>query len=256
MFKKMTFSVIGVLLGLSVNIANASDTLRIGIEGAYPPFSEKTSDGKLIGFDVDIASALCKEMKRSCVMVEQGWDGMIPGLLARKFDAIIASLTITKERQKKIDFSKKYYATPGKFVARKDEFSNDKPSTLAGKVIGVQSSTPHADFLKFTYPNSTIREYGSQEEVYLDLTAGRLDAILADSIALSKGFLHTDSGKGFSFFGENHEERDFFGEGLGIGVRKGDVLKDEFTKAIEKIRENGVYKKINDKYFDFDVYGE
>ncbi len=256
MIRTIILSTVAIMLPLTNLAASESEVLRVAVEGAYPPFSEKAPSGEIIGFDVDIAFALCEELQRECVIVEQNWDGMIPGLLARKYDAIIASMTITKERQKKIDFSEKYYSTPGKFVSLSNAFQNDLPTSLAGKIIGVQSSTAHADYLKSKYKQSTIREYGSQEEVYLDLTAGRLDAILADALALNSGFLSTENGKKYSFFGKEHTDARFFDEGLGIGVRKNDELKDQFTAAIKSIRANGIYQKINAKYFDVDIYGE
>ncbi|MDX1737698.1 MAG: lysine/arginine/ornithine ABC transporter substrate-binding protein [Alphaproteobacteria bacterium] len=257
MFKKVSLAVAAAAVALSAGVAMADGhKLRIGVEGAYPPFSEKTASGELIGFDIDIANALCEEMKKDCEMVEQDWDGMIPGLLSKKYDAIIASMSITPERQKKIDFSAKYYNTPAKFAAKAGAFADDKPATLAGKVIGVQSATIHADYAKAMYKDSDIREYGTQEEVYLDLTAGRLDAILADSIAIDDGFLKTDNGAGYAFFGMDHTDTAFFGEGAGVGVRKGEEdLREAFSKAIKAIRANGKYKAINDKYFEFDIYG-
>ncbi len=256
MFKKVTLTMAVAAFALTAGIANAGDKLRIGVEGAYPPFSEKTASGELIGFDIDIANALCAEMNRECEMVEQDWDGMIPGLLSKKYDGIVASMSITPERQKKISFSGKYYNTPAKLAAKAGMFKEDTAAALAGKVIGVQSATIHADYAKATFKDSEIREYGTQEEVYLDLTAGRLDAIMADSIAILDGFLKTDAGKGFAFFGQNHTDPKFFGVGAGVGVRKGDDdLRNAFSAAIKAIRANGKYKAINDKYFDVDIYG-
>lgn len=257
MLKKitMTLAAAAVALGASAAMADGAK-LRIAVEGAYPPFSEKSASGELIGFDIDIAHALCAEMKRECELVEQDWDGMIPGLLAKKYDAIVASMSITPERQKKIDFSVKYYNTPAKFAGAKGKYSDDSPEALAGKVLGVQSASIHAGYANAVYAKSDIREYGTQEEVYLDLTAGRLDVILADSIAISDGFLKTDDGAPYEFFGKDHTDPQYFGDGAGVGVRKGEGdLKDAFSKAIKAIRTNGTYEKINNKYFDFDIYG-
>ena len=244
-------------LALSVAQAGAAEKLRIGVEGAYPPFSEKTTSGDLIGFDIDIAMALCEKMDRECELVEQDWDGIIPALLARKYDAIIASMSITEERKKRVDFTGKYYNTPAKFAAKDGAFADDTPASLAGKTIGVQRGTIHADFLQAVYPDSELKQYGTQDEVYLDLTAGRLDAILADSVAVDDGFLKTDAGKGYAFFGVDHVDPKYFGDGAGIAVRKGeDDLRDALTKAISEIRADGTYAKINGKYFDFDIYGD
>lgn len=258
MLKKLTLAAAAATMAFAAHTASAADMkeLRIGVEGAYPPFSEKTADGELIGFDIDIAYALCEKMQVKCTMVEQDWDGIIPALLAKKYDAIVASMSITEERKKRVDFSDKYYNTPGKFTAKEGAFPDDKPSTLAGKTIGVQRGTIHDDFVSSVYPDSEIKRYGTQEEAYLDLMAGRLDAIEADGLATSDGFLKTDNGKGFAFFGADHNEVKYFGEGAGIAVRKGDDdLRKAFNKAIKEIRADGTYDRLQKKYFDIDIYG-
>jgi arginine/ornithine transport system substrate-binding protein len=254
-FTKLASIALAGALALGAATANAED-LRIGVEGAYPPFSEKTASGELIGFDIDIANALCAEMGMSCTLVEQDWDGIIPALQARKYDAIIASMSITEDRKKVVDFTNKYYNTPAKFAAKEGMFDADTPEALAGKRIGVQRGTIHDDFLTTVYKDSEVVRYGTQDEVYLDLTAGRLDAILADSLAIDEGFLKTDNGAGYAFFGQDHNDPEFFGEGAGIAIRKGeDELREKFNAAIEAIRSNGTYDEIRAKYFDFDIYG-
>ena len=257
-FTKLASALVAGALAFGLSTAHAGGhSLRIGVEGAYPPFSEKTASGELIGFDIDIANALCAEMGKECTLVEQDWDGIIPALLAKKYDAIIASMSITAERQKIVDFTKKYYQTPAKFAAEDGMFADDAPATLAGKRIGVQRGTTHDDFATSTYPDSEIVRYGTQDEVYLDLTAGRLDAILADSTAVEDGFLKTDAGAGYSFFGQDHTDPAFFGEGAGIAVRKGEEdLRDALTAAIAAIRANGTYDEIAAKYFNFNIYGD
>eukprot|EP00752_Nemacystus_decipiens_P000476 g476.t1 len=256
-FGKLTAAAAAGLFALGLGAAQADDhMLRIGVEGAYPPFSEKTASGELVGFDIDIANALCAEMGKECTLVEQDWDGIIPALQARKYDAIIASMSITEERQKVVDFTKKYYQTPAKFAAKKGAGLTDTPEGLAGKVIGVQRGTIHDNYISDLYTDSEIKRYGTQDEAYLDLQAGRVDAILADSIAISDGFLNTDAGADYEFFGVDHTDPKYFGEGAGIAVRKGeDALREALNAAIEAIRANGTYEQINNKYFDFDIYG-
>ncbi|NMM45948.1 ABC transporter substrate-binding protein [Rhodospirillaceae bacterium KN72] len=259
-FTKLAQSVISgaVLAGalaIGIGTAQAAD-LRIGVEGAYPPFSEKTASGELIGFDIDIANALCEKMGVTCELVEQDWDGIIPALQAKKYDAIVASMSITEDRKKVVDFTKKYYNTPAKFAAKDGMFSDDSPAAMAGKRIGVQRGTIHDDFLTSVYKDSEIVRYATQDEVYLDITAGRIDAMLADSLAIDEGFLKTDAGKGYSFFGADHSEVEYFGEGAGIAIRKGeDELREKLNDAIDAIRADGTYDKIQAKYFDFDIYG-
>ncbi len=255
-FKKLGIAIAVGALALGAQTASAGDPLRVGVEGAYPPFSEKTASGELIGFDIDFAHEICKRLDRECVLIEQDWDGMIPALLAKKFDTIIASMSITDERKKKVDFTVKYYNTPAKFAAKDGMFSDDSPAALAGKSIGVQRATTHDDFVSALYPDSDIKRYGTQDEAYLDLTAGRLDAILADSLAISDGFLSTDQGKGYSFFGGDHTDRKYFGDGAGVTVRKGeDALREAISKAITDIRADGTYDTMQKKYFDIDIYG-
>ncbi len=230
--------------------------LNICVEGAYPPFSEMNSAGDVVGFDIDIANALCNQMGKSCALVQSEWDGIIPALLERKCDAIIASMSITEERQQIIDFSGTYYTTPGRFVAKEGAGLTDTPEGLAGKVVGLQRGTIFQDYMDGELPDVELKLYGTQDEVYLDLTAGRVDAIFADSVAMSDGFLKTDAGKGYAFFGRDYTDVKYFGEGSGIGVRKGEEdLRDAFTAAIQAIRDSGEYKTINDAYFEVDIYG-
>jgi arginine/ornithine transport system substrate-binding protein len=233
-------------------------TVRIGVEGAYPPFSYVDKDGNLKGFDIDIAEALCVAMKVECVLVTQDWDGIIPALMARKYDAIIASLSITEERKKKLDFTNKYYNTPVKFVARKGAGVEISKEGLKGKSVGVQRATIHDKYLTDNYGDVVeIKRYGTQDEAYLDMSAGRVDLLLADSVALSDGFLKTEAGAGFEFVGPDLTDVRWFGEGEGIALRKGeDELREMFNQAIAAIREDGTYQAIQDKYFDFNIYGE
>ena len=253
--KKIFTSLSLLLLLLGMGSAQAAD-LRVGVEGAYPPFSWKESDGTLKGFDIEIAEAVCAELKRKCVLVEQDWDGMIPALLARKFDTIIASMSITEERKKRVDFSDKYYNTPAKFVAKKGSGLKISKSGLAGKRIGLQRGTTHQCFMEKMYPDVELVLYGTQDEVFQDLAIGRIDAQFSDSIAADDGFLKTDAGKDFEFIGGDQHDEACHGPGAGMAVRKQDTqLRDDLNKAIKAIRANGVYQKINAKYFEFDIFG-
>ncbi len=244
-----------MILGTSVS-ANEWNKIRIGVEGAYPPFSEVAPDGTLKGFDIDIARALCEEIGAECVLVPQDWDGIIPALLARKYDAIIASMSITPERKKKVAFSDKYYNSPAKFARKKGSGITISKAGLKGKTVGVQRATTHDSFITAEYGESVeIKRYGTQDEAYLDAIAGRVDLLLADSIAMDDGFLKTDKGKGWEFVGPGLNEEKYFGVGAGIAVRKSDgELAKLFSLAIKVIRSNGVYHMINGKYFAIDIY--
>ena len=230
--------------------AHAQDaTLKIGTEGAYPPFNNLAADGKVEGFDIDIAQALCDEMKVKCEFVTQDWDGIIPALQAGKFDAIVASMSITPEREKQVSFTNPYYTNSLSFVAPKDsDFSADKTD---GKTIGVQQGTIAADFAEKTYPGAEVKAYPTQVEAYTDLANGRLDAVLAD-FGVQYGFIKSAEGACCATKGEAVSSDDK----IGIAVRKGDdALIKKFNDALAAIRANGKYKEINAKYFDFDVYG-
>lgn len=252
--------VIGLLVALAGGSAQAQKwtEVRIATEGAYEPFNWVDKDGKIKGFDVDIANALCERMEAKCTIVAQDWDGIIPGLLAKKYDAIVASMSITDERKQKVDFTNKYYQTPARFIVKKGSGLKITKAGLKGKSVGVQRATIHANYLEDNYKGVvTIKQYDTQENANIDLVNGRLDAILADSIALLFGFLHKPEGKDFEFVGPELTDRKWFGDGAGIAVRKEDKdLREMLNRALADIRKDGTYKKINDQYFPFDIYGK
>ena len=255
--KRIALAISAAAFALSIGAAGAEDkVLKIGTEGAYPPFNNLTADGKLEGFDIDIANALCDEMKVKCEFVTQDWDGIIPALQAGKFDAIIASMSITPERAEKVDFTNKYYNLPGAIVAPKDsDIKGVTKEDLAGKTIGVATSTTHFNYSTKTYTDSTIKGYPSSQEFMLDLANGRLDAVNDDIIVLET-WLATPDGACCKLIGPIKSEVAIHGPGAGIAVRKGETdLVNQFNAAIDAIRANGKYKEINDKYFKFDVYG-
>ncbi len=202
--KKFVIVMVIVAFALVYGPAQAKEwqKIRIAVEGAYPPFSFVTPEGEMAGFDIDIAKALVAAMGREVELVVQDWDGIIPALLARKYDAIVASMMITENRKKKVAFTNKYYNTPAKFVCKKgmmNEFSRER---IKGKKVGVQRGTVHDDYLTDNYGQDVeIKRYATQDEAYLDLV-------------------------------------------------------EMFNKAIEQIRADGTYQKIQDKYFDFNVYGD
>ncbi|OQY52244.1 MAG: nickel transporter [Desulfobacteraceae bacterium 4572_89] len=232
--------------------------VRIGTEGAYPPFNYVDKNGDLQGFDVDIAKAICKAAGVECEFVMQDWDGLIPGLLAKKFDAIIASMSITQERLKKVDFTNKYYLTPAKFVCKKGVTVEITPEGLKGKTVGVQRGTIHDNFVRDKFGKTVkIKSYATLDEANMDLISGRIDLVFADSVALSDGLLKSKEGSNYDFNGPGFTDKKWFGEGIGIAVRKNSPeLVSLLNKAILDIRANGEYQKVNAKHFDFDVYGD
>jgi len=258
--KKLALFLAFAALALTSSALYAKDwsVVRIGVEGAYPPFSYVEPSGELAGFDIDIAKALGEAMGAEVVLVAQDWDGIIPALLAKKYDAIIASMSITEERKQKVAFTNKYYQTPAKFICKKGTITEFSKDALKGKKVGVQRATIHDRYLTDNYGDTVeILRYGTQDEAYLDLTAGRVDLLLADSVALSDGFLKKPEGVDYQFIGPDLSDPKWFGEGAGIAIRKADTdLVEKFNMAIDKIRSDGTYKAIQDKYFDFNVYGE
>ena len=239
----------------------APTELKVAIDPTYEPFTFKTADGQPTGFDVDIANAVCEQIKRKCVFVEQVWDSMIPGLNAKKYDVIISSMSITDDRMKEVDFTDKYYNTPSRIVLKKTVKYTD-PASIKGKKIGVlKGSTQEAYAMGELKPAGVVvNSYEAQDQGYLDIKSGRLDGTVADFMEVTGGFLSKPEGAKFALAGPDLKEPKYFGYGAGIALRKGeDALKGELNAAIKAIRENGSYKTMNDKYFakfNIDVYGE
>ena len=262
-----------VALGIFFSSAQA-DSIRIGTEGAYPPWNAKDESGKLIGFEVELANWLCIYMEADCTIVEQDWDGMIPGLIMRKYDAIMAGMSITDERMKTINFSQGYADEVASLAVMKvsDLEGMDTPkainlstgggdvkkalktltAALAGKTIGVQTATIHQNFLESgDVGNVKIRTYKTQDEVNLDLAAGRIDAALAAAVAFTD--YAEKSGKAVVLVGPTFAGG-AFGNGVGVGLRKADTqLEKDFNKAINTARKNGKISELAIKWFGFDA---
>ncbi|OYD25852.1 ABC transporter substrate-binding protein [Oceanimonas baumannii] len=249
-----------VMAALATGAVQAKEwkTVRFGIEGAYPPFSWTDENGELQGFDVDMANALCEQMQVKCQLVAQDWDGIIPALLARKYDAIIAAMSITEERKRTVDFTGKYALVPNKFVAAKGTEFELSVEGLAGKKIGVQIATTHDKYLTENFGDEVgLVRYGNADDAYLDLKAGRVDYVFLDATAIEEGLLNKEGGDAFEFVGPSVTDEKWFGEGFGIAVRKQDKdLKAMLDQAILDLRESGKYQEVNNKYFDYDVYGK
>ena len=235
----------------------AADVLRFSTNGAYPPFAETNDKGEMFGFDIDIGHALCAQMKRECVFVQTDWDGLIPALKTGKIDVILASMNANAERKQSIAFTEPYYMNPGIFVRAKGSDVEISETGLKGKVIGVLRSSIFDTYATDKFANvAEIQRYTTQEEANLDAVAGRVDVLFADKLMLEDSFLGREDGKGFESFGDDVDEEKYFGEGISIGVRKEDKqLKDDLNAALNAILENGEYKKINAKYFTYDISG-
>jgi polar amino acid transport system substrate-binding protein len=253
---KLALRLTAALVLAAVSQSYAADKLTIGTEGAYPPFNMVDSAGKISGFDVDIGLALCAKMKVECDVVTQDWDGIIPGLVAKKYDMIVASMFITEERKQKVDFSNPYYKAAMVHVAKKGAGLTDFTAAgMKGKVIGVQAGTTQEKFASEMYPDSEIKAYPTQDEVNLDLVSGRLDLQVGDMLPMLDWVSKTEDGKCCEMTGEPITDPKFVGDGVGIALRQeDDQLREAVNKAIDEIIADGTYKTINDKYFTIDVY--
>jgi octopine/nopaline transport system substrate-binding protein len=270
--KKTIFSVLASLL--IIGNVSASDKIKIGTEGAYPPWNSKDASGKLIGFEVELAYSLCRYMGKQCEIVEQDWDGMIPALIMRKYDAIMAGMSITAERQKAINFSQGYADEVASLAVMKgsDLEGMDTPEgvnltlggssvkkalktisgALAGKTVCTQTATIHQNFLESgDVGKINLRTYKTQDEVNLDLASGRCDVALAAAVAFTD--YAEKSGKPVVLVGPTFSGG-AFGNGVGVGIRKDDTeLLKAFNKAINEARKNGDISRIATKWFGFDA---
>ncbi len=254
----LPFSVVAAAFALfltSSAVADEADPIRIATEGAYPPFSYVDDAGTLKGFDVDIAGALCKAMEAKCEIVAEDWEDIIPALLHDEVDAVIASMAITPQRKRFVDFAGPYYRSGAMFGTRTDSGITDStPEALAGKSLGAQKDTTHARYLQETYPGSDIRLYPDYRQVADDLAAGTLDAALADTIVLHAWLENSEAGACCHAIGEKLTDEAFFGTGAGIAIRHGDeALKAKLDKALAQILADGTYEEINAKYFAFPI---
>ena len=250
---------IALLAALTSAGAFAQETIRFGVDASYPPFESKAPDGKLVGFDIDMGNEICRRLHAKCVWVEQDFDGMIPALKARKFDGVLSSMSMTPAREQQIAFSSKLFNTPTRLVAKTGSGILPTAQSLKGKRVGVEQGTIQEAYAKAHWAPAGVDvvSYQNQDQVYQDLLAGRIDAALQDSVQADIGFLKTPRGKGFSFAGGDLDDPVTLGNGAGIGLRKEDVaLKTKIDGAIADIIKDGTYKKIEHRYFDFDVYGK
>lgn len=252
--KTLLASIVLATVVASASLAIAQDgEIRIATEGAYPPFSYTDTDGSLKGLDVDMAKALCEAMNAKCSIVAQDWDGMIPGLMANKYDAIVASMSITEERKQQIDFTNKYYTTPLAVVAPNEtDLAGVSAEDMKDKVVGAQASTTQANYATDVYEKAgvDVKLYPTQDEAAADLQNGRIDALISDKFVLVD-WLNGGGKDCCKLIGDVPGTE----TEAGIGIRKGeDELREKFNKAIDVIVADGTYGKIVAKYFPFDIY--
>ena len=258
---KKTVLALSLLVGLSAaagSYAALPQTVRIGTDATYAPFSSKDAKGDFVGFDIDLGNEMCKRIAVKCTWVGSDFDALIPSLKAKKIDAIISSLSITEKRQQEIAFTDKLYAADSRLVVAKSSDIQPILESLKGKRVGVLQGTTQETFGNEHWAPKGIEivSYQGQENIYADLTAGRIDAAFQDEVAASEGFLKQPVGKDYKFGGPSIKDEKLFGVGTGMGLRKEDnELREALNKAFAEMRADGTYEKLAKKYFDFDVYG-
>ncbi|WP_300073610.1 transporter substrate-binding domain-containing protein [uncultured Ruegeria sp.] len=239
---------------LSAGVASAEE-VKIGIAAEpYPPFASLDSSGNWVGWEIDVINAVCAAAELDCVITPVAWDGIIPSLTGQQIDAIMASMSITEERLKTIDFSDPYYNTPAVIVADKSMDIEATPESLAGKVVGIQASTIHQAYAQEYFKDAELRVYQTQDEANQDLFAGRIDATQADSIAMAD-FVNSDAGACCEIKGAVVDDPAILGRGVGAGVRKGqDDLLAALNRGIAAILADGTHEKITSNYFTASIY--
>lgn len=240
-------------------VAKEWSTIRVGVDPTYPPFESIAKDGSPQGFDIDLGNALCERLKARCVWVQSSFDGLIPGLQARKFDVILSSMAATAKRREQIDFTDRLYRNQTRLIARQSAHLQPDAAQLAGKRIAVQQGTVQETYAheKWAPAGVQIVSYPDYEQAYADLVGGRIDGVLMDAVQGKLGFLATPRGKDFAFAGDVVYDPKIMGNGDAAGVRKANPeLRDALNSAIAGILQDGTYRKIEAKYFDFDMYGK
>lgn len=236
-------------LALGAMPAQATDTIRFGTEATYPPFEFIDENNKLAGFDIELAKAVCKEIKAECPFSNQPFDSLIPSLRFRRFDAIIAGMDITPARQEQVDFSIPYFENSASFIAPKAKNFHSYDD-LKGKAIGVQNGSTFQTYMvdKFEQHGVSVRPYESVQNAFLDMGNGRVDAVFSDTAVANDWLKERGEGK-YTHVGEAVKDAEYFGVGYGIAVRKGDALKGKIDGALNTLKADGTWQKIHDKYF-------
>jgi lysine/arginine/ornithine transport system substrate-binding protein len=236
----------------SVFSSFAASELRYGVEAEYPPFESKNAAGELEGFDIELGKAICQAAALKCSWVESSFDALIPGLVAKKFDAINSAMNITDQRRKSIDFTQPIYRIPSQLVGKAGDGMEATPDGLKGKTIGVLQGSIQETFAKEHWEKHgvTVVSYKDQNMAWADLLNGRIDASLVMSAAGQAGFLSKPQGKGFGFIGKPVSDDTILGSGIGFGLRQGDdATKAQLNTAIDNVRADGTITKLAAKYF-------
>lgn len=259
--KRLILAAIFVLLMASSALAAAPQQLRIGTECTYAPFTYRDAEGLIQGFDVDVAREVATRIGMEPVFICNPFDSSIPSLQAHKFDILFTALSVTEDRLKTVNFSLPYRSSTARFASAKasnlEPFSADgKPNAAAlkGKVVGVQRSSTYDKYVKDTFPGVQVRRYDTVNNMILDLKAGRVDLVMAGPVNLWSTLLNSDGGGKYQFIGPEIENEVYFGIGIAAALRKNDTeLLEKVNKALQSMYEDGTFKAINLKYWDFTV---
>ncbi|MBK0032914.1 ABC transporter substrate-binding protein [Erwinia sp. S43] len=254
--KKLTLTALALLAAFSAS-SQAAETLRFGVDPTFTPFESKAADGSLQGFDIDLGNAVCQHMQVKCVWVQTAYDGIIPALQARKFDAILSAMAMTDKRRQQVLFTDMIYNVPSALLTSKASKLLPDAAVLKGKTVGVAQGTTQEAFAKSVWETQGVQvvSYQNEAEIYPDLASGRLDATFINAAAAETGFLKTPQGAGYHIAGEPMYDQKYFGEGIGIGLRKDDTARvEKINQALAELHKNGTYDKLAKKYFSFDVY--
>lgn len=236
--------VAAVMATLAMN-AYAAEKIRFAVSATYPPFESLDQNNQIVGFDIDLAKALCQQMQAECTFTNNAFDSLIPSLKFRRYDAVISGMDITAERSKQVDFTQPYYANSAIVIAHKGEYSDF--SQLKGKRIGVENGTTHQKYLLEKHPEVIAVAYDSYQNAILDLKNGRLNGVFGDSAVVNQWL---KANADLSAVGEHITDSDYFGTGLGIAVRKGNsALLQQLNSALAVLKANGRWQQINQKWF-------
>lgn len=225
-------------------------TISFATESTYPPFEYVDSSGQIQGFDIELANALCTDMKVTCTFTNQPWLSLIPSLKLGKFDALISALNITDARKQQVDFTDPYYATTGSFVSMSDKPVVISKDGLKDKIVGVQTGSSFQQYMMGEYPDVKIKTYDGMQDAFLDMVAGRVDVVLGDTPMMKYWLKQNDLTHKYTMVGEPIVNAKYFGNGYGIAVKKGNTeLLTAFNKALADIKANGTYDSIVRTYF-------
>ena len=252
----LALSALTLCMAAGTTFAKEYKELRFGVDPSYAPFESKAADGSLVGFDIDLGNAICAELKVKCKWVESDFDGMIPGLKAKKFDGVISSMTVTPAREKVIDFSNELFSGPTSLVFKKGSGLDETPESLKGKTVGYEQGTIQEAYAKAVLDKAGVktRAYAHQDQVYADLISGRLDASIQDMLQAELGFLKSPQGAGYEV--SKPVDSELLPSKTAIGINKGNKeLQALLNKGIKALHDDGTYSKIQKKHFgDLNLY--